>query len=306
MSAAPVNDHSIWSFCYARGRIPKDMMGGCPICSNQGMMDIPMVYSLIASAPDAPRRSLVLVDCGFRGGDSMTGSRFQNVEQPQAVLAKVGFTPADVDVVVLTHLHFDHAGNFDAFPNARVVVQRREYERWIAALAKISDLSQGKQHWALSSMDAELLADIRRAVESGRVELLDGDTEVAPGVTCRLAADTHTFGSQWVEVETHSGPHVLAGDCVYWYANIERMWPPGYVQGNTWNLVETYERLRDLVGADKIARVIPGHDMQTFIRHRNWLTGLNPVAEVHLAKGEVSRKGNGAPFVPPESVTASA
>ena len=70
--------------------------------------------------------------------------------------------------------------------------------------------------------------------------------------------------------------------------------------------METYERLRDLVGADKIARVIPGHDMQTFIRHRNWLTGLNPVAEVHLAKGEASRKGNGAPFVPPESVTASA
>jgi len=283
------HDHSIWSYCYARGRIPTDMMGGCPVCSNQGMTDIPMLYSVIASAPVAAERRLILVDCGFKSGDSMTGSRFQNIEMPETVLAKTGFKPEDVDTLVLTHLHFDHAGNFDAFPNARIYVQRREYERWTEVIAAIPDLSLGKQHWALSSMDVEVLQRFGAAVDSGRAILLDGDTEIAPGVHCRLATDTHTFGSQWVEVETRSGPYVIAGDCVYWYANIERMWPPGYVQGNTWNLVATYDKLKALVGPDQLERIVPGHDMRVFTRHRNWLTGLNPVAEVHLASGETSR-----------------
>ena len=284
-----VHDHSIWSYCYARGRIPTDMMGGCPVCSNQGMTDIPMLYSVIASAPAAAERRLILVDCGFKSGNSMTGSRFQNIEMPETVLAKTGFRPEDVDTLVLTHLHFDHAGNFDAFPNARIYVQRREYERWQEVIAAIPDLSVGKEHWALSSMDVEVLQRFGAAVAAGRVTLLDGDSKIAPGVHCRLAADTHTFGSQWVEVETHSGPYVIAGDCVYWYSNIERMWPPGYVQGNTWNLVATYDRLKTLVGAEQLERIVPGHDMRVFTRHRNWLTGLNPVAEVHLAKGEASR-----------------
>ena len=283
------HDHSIWSYCYARGRVPTDMMGGCPVCSNQGMTDIPMLYSVIASAPEAAEKRLILVDCGFKSGDSMTGSRFQNIEMPEAVLAKTGFRPEDVDTLVLTHLHFDHAGNFEAFPNARIYVQRREYELWIEVLAKIPDLSVGKQNWALSSMDAEVIERFSAAVRDGRAVLLDGDAEIAPGVHCRLAADTHTFGSQWVEVETRSGPYVIAGDCVYWYSNIERMWPPGYVQGNPWNLLTAYDRLKTLVGEDRLERIIPGHDMQVFTRHRNWLSGLNPVAEVHLAEGEASR-----------------
>lgn len=282
-------DHSIWTCCYARGRIPTDMMGGCPICSNTGMTDIPMAYSLIVTGPAMPERRVILVDCGFKGGNSMTGSRFQNIEMPDAVLAKTGFAPADVDTLILTHLHFDHAGNFDAFPNARIYVQRAEYDKWLEVIAAMPDVSAGKQHWALSSMDVEAIGRFSRAVDAGRVTLLDGDAEVAPGVTCHLAADSHTFGSQWVEIETGSGPYVIAGDCVYWYANIERMWPPGYLQGNPWNLMKIYERLKSLVGAERLQRIIPGHDMQIFSRHRNWVAGLNPVAEVHLAAGEPSR-----------------
>ncbi len=284
-----IHDYSIWSYCYARGRIPTDMMGGCPICSNQGMTDIPMLYTLLASAPAAAEPRIMLVDCGFRSGDSMTGSRFQNIEMPEAVLAKTGFRPEQVDTLILTHLHFDHAGNFAAFPNARLIVQRREYERWLEVIASVPDLSLGKQHWALSSMDVEVIGLFQQAVKDGRVTLLDGDAEVAPGVFCRLAADTHTFGSQWVEVSTPQGPYVIAGDCVYWYANIERMWPPGYIQGNPWNLMAAYERLKAVVGPQQLERIVPGHDMQVFTRHRNWLSGLNPVAEVHLAEGESSR-----------------
>jgi N-acyl homoserine lactone hydrolase len=286
------HDHSLWSFCYAGGRLPVDFMGGCPICSNQGMVDIPMVYSLIVGAPAKARPRVILVDTGFKSGRSMTGRNFERIEMPETVLGKVGYRPEDVDTVILTHLHFDHAGNFDAFPKARILVQRREYERWQEVLAALPDAAIGKQSWVLSSLDVEIFPRFARAVAEGRVELLDGDTEIAPGIHCRLAADTHTFGSQWVEVATRSGPHVVAGDCVYWYANVERMWPPGYVQGNSWNLLATYERLRQVVGADRLERIVPGHDMEIFTRHPSWVAGLNPVAEVHLAQGETSRLGS--------------
>jgi N-acyl homoserine lactone hydrolase len=283
------HDHSIWSFAYARGRIPADFMGGCPICSNQGLVENPMVYSLIATEPAAARRRVILVDTGFKTAHSMTGAGFEHVEMPPAVLGKVGYRPEDVDSVVLTHLHFDHAGNFDAFPNARIFVQRLEYDRWKAVIAALPDRNLGKQSWILSSLDLEIFDRFDRAVAAGKITFLDGDREIAPGIHCRLAADTHTFGSQWVEVATDDGPHVVAGDCVYWYANIERMWPPGYLQGNPWNLMKTYEILRGLVGSDHLERIVPGHDMEIFRRHRAWTAGLNPVAEVHLAKGEATR-----------------
>jgi N-acyl homoserine lactone hydrolase len=284
------HDHSIWSFCYAKGRIPADFMGGCPICSNQGLVENPMVYSLVATAPAKSKQRLIIVDTGFKTGRSMTGATFENFEQPDAILAKVGHRPEEVDSVVLTHLHFDHAGNFDAFPNARIFVQRLEYDRWKEVIAQIADPSIGKQSWMLSSLDLEVFERFDRAVAAGRVVFLDGDAEIAPGVWCRLAADTHTFGSQWVEVPTEVGPHVVAGDCVYWYANIERMWPPGYLQGNPWNLLRTYEQLRRLVGDDRLDRIVPGHDMEIFRRHPSWVAGGNPVAEVRIAAGEASRR----------------
>jgi N-acyl homoserine lactone hydrolase len=252
-------DHSIWSFAYAQGRLPADFMGGCPVCSNQGMVDIPMVYSLVTTGAEAARARTIVVDTGFKGGQSMTGRKFENIEMPAAILGKVGYRPEDVDTVVLTHMHFDHAGNFDAFPNARFVVQRMEYERWQQVIASLPDLSVGKSSWMLSS----------------------------------LAQDTHTFGSQWLEIATKTGPYVIAGDCVYWYANVERMWPPGYVQGNTWNLMQAYERLRKVVGPGHLERIIPGHDGEIFTRHRSWTAGLNSVAEVHLAQGERSRAKEG-------------
>ncbi len=70
------------------------------------------------------------------------------------------------------------------------------------------------------------------------------------------------------------------------------MWPPGYVQGNTWNLIETYRRLRELLN-DDIDRIVPGHDPELFERHPSWTAGHNPVAEIHLAAGATSRRPAG-------------
>ena len=125
-------------------------------------------------------------------------------------------------------------------------------------------------------------------IESGRVKFIDGDAEVIPGIRAHLSADSHTFGSQWLEIETSGGPYIVAGDCVYWYANIERMWPPGYIQGNTWNLIEAYHDIRGVIGSE-LSRIVPGHDPLLFERHTSGIDGINQSAEICLASGDTSR-----------------
>lgn len=275
----PAN-HSVWTFCFAKGRLPGDFVAGAPIMSNQGTFQIPMIYSLIRPVEG---NELILVDTGFAGGESMTGRRFDDFEDPETVLAKVGVRPEDITLVILTHLHFDHAGNLDAFPNARFVVQRREADEWRPIVAGLADTEEGKGNWKLSSINPPDFDVLARLEAEGRVTFLDGDTEVVPGVTCRLAADTHTFGSQWIVIDTDNGPYILAGDCAYWYTNIERMWPPGYIQGNPWRMLEAYEEMLSVVGGD-LGRVVVGHDMEIFSRHRSETVGANPVAYVHTAE----------------------
>jgi glyoxylase-like metal-dependent hydrolase (beta-lactamase superfamily II) len=284
-----LNDYSIWNCCFARGELPVDFMGGVMINSNAGHVETPMAFSIIATAPGVVPRRVIAVDTGFEGGRSMTGNYFKKVETIPTVLAKLGYTPDDIDVVVLTHLHFDHAGNFNAFPNAEIIVQRVEFESWKSEIAAMEDTSIGKRSWKLSSIDVSLIERFDAAVVAGRITLLDGDKEIAPGIFCRLAKDSHTFGSQWVEIQTPAGPYVCAGDVVYWYMNIERMWPPGYVQGNAWNLVRIFEQLRDLVGPEHLDHIVPGHDLEIYKRHPTWTVGENPIAEIHLAAGERSR-----------------
>src|SRR5262249_7268784 len=167
-----------------QGRLPSDFMGGALVNSNKGLTDIPMVYSVVTTAPDSAKRRVILVDTGFKDGVSMTGRSFENIEMPDATLAKVGLKREDVDIVLLTHLHFDHAGNFDAFPNAEIFVQRREFEQWREAIARVPDKSVGKASWVLSSMDVDVFARVEKAVINGRVTLIEGDKEIAPGITC--------------------------------------------------------------------------------------------------------------------------
>jgi glyoxylase-like metal-dependent hydrolase (beta-lactamase superfamily II) len=123
----------------------------------------------------------------------------------------------------------------------------------------------------------------------GKVTLIEGDVEVFPGITAHLAKDSHTFGTQWFEVQTLNGAFAIAGDAVYWYSNVEKMWPPGYNQGNPFNQLFTYERIRRTLGKE-LERLIPGHDPVVWQRHRTWTVGSNEVAEVTLAKGQKSLK----------------
>jgi N-acyl homoserine lactone hydrolase len=285
-------DFSIWSFCFAKGEIPRDFIEGSPVASNRGLVQIPMVYSAVAPAASSARPHVFLIDTGFASGRSMTGRQFADFETPAEVLGKVELEPKDVKTILLTHLHFDHVGNIGAFKNATILLQRSEYEGWKRALKLLPDQPTDKRSWILSSMNLDDMAQLNRAMADGRVMLIEGMHQVCPGMRLHLAADSHTFGSQWVEIVTPRGPYVLAGDAIASYANIERMWPPGYHQGNSWNLLACYRDVQNIVGQSQWRRIVPGHDMELFQRMPSWNAGCNPVAEVHLAEGQRSFIGS--------------
>jgi N-acyl homoserine lactone hydrolase len=276
-------DWSIWSFSYATGRLPYDFLSGSPVSSNKGTVPVPMIVTLLKSAAGEP----ILIDTGFSQGKSMTGRTFEDFVPSDEILRRFGTDPADIRTLVLTHMHFDHAGNLDSFPNARIYLQRYEYEEWKKVIDEFGDSPQSKDHWAFSSLNVPDFEALERAMAQGRVEFLDGDFEVAPGVTCRLGRDTHTFGSQWVEVQTRHGSYAIAGDCCYTFYNLERMWPPGYTQGNTWNMIREFQKMKAVAG-DELKRLVPGHDIELFTRYPSGKRDATAFIEVALADGHAS------------------
>lgn len=155
----------------------------------------------------------VVVDTGFRHPDILRrlGDNACGIEQPhQRVveqLALHGVQPADVDLVLHTHLHIDHAGQTDMFPmTTPVVVNRRELEYAVSGLSGPSYPPEDIKH----------LVD--RLHTRGALWLLDlegtGGESILPGLRC-LPAGGHTEGSMLVVAETADGPAVFCGDLVY-------------------------------------------------------------------------------------------
>ncbi len=136
----------------------------------------------------------VLVDTGV-GGPRQLLSDWRVVNRSAAdALAGLGMTPGDIGLVINTHLHFDHCGQNAVFPHAACYVQRGELERARRESPELYD-------WF--------------GFMNGRFELLDGDTEVLPGLAV-IATPGHTAGHQSVVVQSGDGASdVLIGDAAY-------------------------------------------------------------------------------------------
>jgi N-acyl homoserine lactone hydrolase len=136
----------------------------------------------------------VLVDTGV-GGPPEVLSDWRVVNRSVAdALAELDMSPADIGLVINTHLHFDHCGQNAVFSHAPVYVQRAELDR---AHREEPDL----YGWF--------------GFQNARFELLDGDTDMLPGLTV-ISTPGHTAGHQCVVVEcAGDGPDLLIGDAAY-------------------------------------------------------------------------------------------
>jgi len=151
----------------------------------------------------------------------------------------------------------------------------------------------GDESWVTSSFDRDDLQMYGRLAGEHRLHFVRDGQEIVPGIVGHLSKDGHTFGSQWLSVETSDGPFVVAGDTVMWYSNIEEMWPSGYTNGNTYKMLLTYGELHEFVGGE-LDRIVPGHDIELFKRHAAWTAGDNEVAEVHVAGWDASLRDSGS------------
>ncbi len=148
------------------------------------------VHGFVVTHP----RGAVLVDTGVGGPDDVLNDwRVVNRTAADA-LADLDMTPGDIDMVINTHLHFDHCGQNAVFPHAPCYVQRAELNR-------AKDEARELYDW-FGFMDA-------------RFELLDGDAEILPGLSV-ITTPGHTVGHQCVVVQSgDGGPDLLTGDAVY-------------------------------------------------------------------------------------------
>jgi len=189
----------------------------------------------------------ILVDTGFNEAAAAARNRKLTLN-PVDALAAFGVDAAAIRTVVVTHLHYDHAGNLDRFPQARFHLQDREM-----SYATGRCMCNGVLRHPFSVEDVTLMV---RHVYAERVTFHNGDGEIAPGVTLHRVGG-HSDGLQIVRVTTARGPVVLASDASHYYANMHRRNPFPIIY-NVGEMCDGWDTALRLAGHPD--RVIPGHD----------------------------------------------
>jgi glyoxylase-like metal-dependent hydrolase (beta-lactamase superfamily II) len=238
--------YEVYACRYARhsGRTEADnIIGGDPHSGEQ-----PIDYYVWAIR--SPDRTIV-VDLGFSQAEAdRRGRTF--LECPSSMLRRIGIEPSMVEDVIITHLHYDHAGNQALFPNARFHLQDSEIA--YATGRKMT-------HAALShAFSVDCVVDIVRHVFGGRVVFHDGFGTFAPGIELHRIGG-HTAGLQVVRVWTAAGWLLLASDAAHLYANLAGRPFPILVDMGA--MLEGHRRLAELADPDMI---VPGHDPQVMDR----------------------------------------
>lgn len=197
----------------------------------------------------------ILVDTGFsiEGG----GKRKRTMlTHPIEIWDALGITPASAPPIVLTHAHFDHAGNLDHFPDSVIHVAQSELDFWSGPQAH-----RVLFHHSVEDVELELL---RAADEQGRLRTFRGSHTVAPGVEV-VEVGGHTPGQSVVLVQTSEGAVVLASDAVHFYEELDRGMPFMSV-ADLVGMYDAFDRLNGMTADGSAAHLVSGHDPSTLGR----------------------------------------
>jgi N-acyl homoserine lactone hydrolase len=241
--------------------------------SAEDMIEVPIVAFLL----EHPSAGLVLVDTGFHRSVAEGGSRERTrnlgsiarlmargteMSPQQTVAAQLkerGVDPADIELIVMTHLHFDHASALSEFPAATVVVSRPEWEAvWVR--------NPGLHGYVHAQLDPRLTYRT--------VEFAGADTRAPLGPTLDLFGDGsltlvftpgHTLGHMSLILRLSGRDALLTGDAAYTLGTLREGARP-------WRSEDprAFERsVESLAAWDREhpgALVIPGHDIAAWRR----------------------------------------
>ncbi|MDE2570943.1 MAG: N-acyl homoserine lactonase family protein [bacterium] len=227
---------------------------GCIIGSSQRKRDymfhlahgeepVRLIYPfwVVRSADAKP----ILVDTGFAAEIAAQRGVGEYLD-PTEALGRLGIAPSEIETVAISHLHYDHFGVPERFPNAVFVIQREDVDYYTR---------RGLGHPLRKAADPaslDLLPELRAA---GRVREIDGDATLANGVRC-VHVGGHSPGMQIVVCDDGRSRTVLACDASHFYENLETRTPTA--------LIHDYEAYQ--LGFETIEREAgagawyPGHD----------------------------------------------
>ncbi len=245
---AEAQTYEIYAVKYAHHerRARENFIGGDP---HDGPMPLDYFVWLVRNAGRA-----LVVDTGFSAATAARRQR-NHLRCPTEGLRMLGVDAATVRDVVITHLHYDHVGNFDLFPAATFHLQDDEL-RYATGRHMCHEVFSG-------AFDIEDVVGMVRNVYRGRVRFHDGDAALFPGISLHHIGG-HTMGLQVVRVATRRGWVLLASDASHFYANMEQVRPFPIVYSVA-DMVAGYARMGAL--ADSPEHVIPGHDPQVMQRY---------------------------------------
>jgi glyoxylase-like metal-dependent hydrolase (beta-lactamase superfamily II) len=259
MPSTTPDTYEVYAVKYARHerRVSENFIGGD---SHDGPMPLDFfVWAIVGE------NHTFVVDTGF--DEAMARKRQRHlIRTPAEGLKMIGVDPARVREVIVTHMHYDHAGCLDQFPAAKYHVQDREMS-----------FCSGRYMCHATTrfpFEAEHVASMVHRIFEGRVAFHDGDDELAPGVTLHHIGG-HSAGLQVVRVRTRRGWVVVASDATHYYANMEQGRPYPVVY-NVGEMMEGFQTIQRLASSPK--HVIPGHDPLVLDRYPAAKAGLEGIA----------------------------
>jgi len=211
---------------------------------------------------------VIVLDTGFDAASAERRGR-RWLRSPIAALRALGIEAADVKDVVLSHMHWDHAGHWAEFPKARFHLQDAEMAYCTGRCMCHAPLRL--------PFDVEQVTTAVRHVFAERVKFHDGVVEIAPGVTLHLVGG-HSGGLQVMRVPTARGAVVLASDAAHFWHNIRRR-SPFVLLHNLEKMIEGWVMCEEL--ADGPDHIIPGHDPEVMRRFPR-LPGDPETVQLHL------------------------
>jgi glyoxylase-like metal-dependent hydrolase (beta-lactamase superfamily II) len=241
-------EYELFALRYAtrQARRHEHFIGGDP---HDGPM--PMDY-FVWVAKNADRA--VVIDIGFTADSG--GKRGRTLERcPIDSLALLGVDPGGVEDVIITHMHYDHVGNFHKFPRARFHLQEREIHYATGRFMRHRQLAR--------SFEPDDVCGIVRLNFDGRVTCYNGPAEIVPGIAV-VPTGGHSAGLQFVTVNTKRGKVVVASDVTHYYEHMET-YRPFTTAFHIGDMLDAFDTLR--AHAPTRAHIVPGHDPEVMRRY---------------------------------------
>jgi len=250
MQNAPGRTYEIYAISYAI--IPDFSVAGLVAGADRSRkIDIQMMVWLLKGSNGAN----VLVDSGFYRDKLFKQWKVKDFTRPSDAIARLGLKPDDITDIIITHMHWDHAGGLDLFPKARIWIQQDEYSYYTGEAWR-----EGGSH---GGIDVEDVLALVKANTEGRVHLVKGDDQEAIDGIRFFTGGRHTYASQYVAASMKGGTAVIASDNCYLYENLDKHAAIAQTLDAASNL-RAQDRMKQLASNPRL--IVPGHDPAVFTR----------------------------------------